>query len=976
MKVFFSYGHDQNVPLVKQVRRDLEAAGHEIWIDTSEIKAGDDWRRRIVDGLSDSDWIVAFLSKHATRDPGVCLDELAIALNVKGGAIGTVLVEAVDVVRPPVSLSHIQWLDMQDWASRKAAGGQAWQDWYRSKLAELLLLLASPTTQQFAGEISELEKRLQPVSQDADIGALVDGFVGRNWLLQELETWRTQATNSRLFWLIGSPGCGKSAFAAWLAHHARADVIGVNFCRYNVDERRNPTRVLCTLAFQIATRLSDYRRLLLQRLRVHDPRPGEIASKSPAALFDWLLIDPLRLGLDGGRREHRFLMIIDALDETLRNGRSTLAELLAESAQKLPAWIALVVTSRPEPEVMREFSGFRPRIISAESEENRNDLCIYARSWITGFCGTSDDNNTVLESIVTASQGNFLYLRKLREASENGLIDLSKPHGLPHGLIELYGRWFRHQFSNARVYERYLPVLEVLAAAEHPVPESLLDRIFGWTKRQRAQMLEGLGSFFERRHDSVAPYHKSLRDWLIDERAAGAHFVVDAEEGRRRIVDALWVDFSEHCKNREGSPLDPFCVAELPIHILRMPPDLVRAKLGEARSWSEIWDAVLTVSESLAARFDRETALTWWQMACRLAEAHGEKGRLCHAHALRMSGDTLKTLGRSTDALDAYQISLVLGRALVLADPTKAEHRRGIVLSLIRLGNILVMRNNFYEALTAYGEALNTMRSLCGENRKNNQWRRDLSVILERIGDVHASYNNSKDALFAHRKSLAIRRALVATEIDNTLWRRELAVSLSKTGDMLIDRGDRAGALPFYRESLEIMQKLSAMQPDDNESQRDVHASLSRLGDLLKSQRQLARSLAIYREALDIMRRLCAKDASNVVWRRDIFVSLSKIGDALMAQRNMQGAIVAYSEALDIIRSLSRVDAENAEYQVDIVSLLWRLALIGADSRARWTEALTILRRLESRQQLAPEQLKWIETIEGMIINDRRSTMT
>jgi len=63
-------------------------------------------KRSIVDGLSDTDWVLGFLSKHSMRDPGVCLDELAKALHAKGGAIATVLVEGEDAVKPPVSVSQ------------------------------------------------------------------------------------------------------------------------------------------------------------------------------------------------------------------------------------------------------------------------------------------------------------------------------------------------------------------------------------------------------------------------------------------------------------------------------------------------------------------------------------------------------------------------------------------------------------------------------------------------------------------------------------------------------------------------------------------------------------------------------------------------------------------------------------------------------------------------------------------------------
>ena len=50
LELFFSYGHDRNRLLVERIRRDLEKRGHHVWIDTSEIKAGDHWRDDILNG--------------------------------------------------------------------------------------------------------------------------------------------------------------------------------------------------------------------------------------------------------------------------------------------------------------------------------------------------------------------------------------------------------------------------------------------------------------------------------------------------------------------------------------------------------------------------------------------------------------------------------------------------------------------------------------------------------------------------------------------------------------------------------------------------------------------------------------------------------------------------------------------------------------------------------------------------------------
>jgi len=84
-RLFFSYGRDKNEPIFARIKADLEARGHNVWIDRTRIKAGDNWRRSITDGLVDSSSVLAFLSRHSVRELGVCLDELKIALCIKCG---------------------------------------------------------------------------------------------------------------------------------------------------------------------------------------------------------------------------------------------------------------------------------------------------------------------------------------------------------------------------------------------------------------------------------------------------------------------------------------------------------------------------------------------------------------------------------------------------------------------------------------------------------------------------------------------------------------------------------------------------------------------------------------------------------------------------------------------------------------------------------------------------------------------------
>src|SRR5207302_7407490 len=118
-------------------------------------------------------------------------------------------------------------------------------------------------------------------------------------------------------WITGIPGVGKSAFAAHLTHFGRDKVIAAQFVEWDKPDHRNAARVVRSLAFQLATRLPDYRKLLLTL-----PEIAELNRKDPAELFHYLLANPLRSVIHGGRE--RYLIVIDALDEAGETGRNPL----------------------------------------------------------------------------------------------------------------------------------------------------------------------------------------------------------------------------------------------------------------------------------------------------------------------------------------------------------------------------------------------------------------------------------------------------------------------------------------------------------------------------------------------------------------------------------------------------------------------------------------------------------------------------
>jgi hypothetical protein len=542
LRIFLSYGHDANEELVLLIKTDLEKRGHDVWFDKNEIKFGDEWRRSITDGIIDSNRVLSFLSKHSTRDPGVCRDEIAIAIGVKGGNIQTILVESEQEVQPPVNIGHIQWLDMHEWHEKRMSGTTEWKNWYQYKLSEIVRVLESEESRRFAGEIDKLNEYLKPIKSDARVSGLLNKcFYGREWLFNAVENWRRDTTqNSRLFWIMGDPGVGKSAFAAQLTHKHGDIVIAAQFCEWDKPDHRDARRVVCSIAFQLATRLPDYRKLLLTLNEISD-----LDRKGPSELFDYLLSNPLRSSIHGGRE--RYLIIIDALDEAGEAGRNPLVEMLAYNAQHLPVWLGLVITSRPENDVRSPLQGLKPFVLDACSSDNRDDLRGYLHIQLVVQLGDRSHADHLIEQILEKSEGVFLYVERFCEAVSQSHLSLDHPEEFPQGLGGIYYQWFQRQFPDLEVFHRDIrPGLRCIIASREPLPLDILCRLFNWQQEQAIDFACALGSLFpilkEANKNVIKAYHRSLTDWLEDVTKADKYYV-SSYEGHRIMADQCWDEY-------------------------------------------------------------------------------------------------------------------------------------------------------------------------------------------------------------------------------------------------------------------------------------------------------------------------------------------------------------------------------------------------------------------------------------------------
>jgi WD40 repeat protein len=548
--VFFSYGHDQHAPLARQLVEDLRRRGHTVWFDES-LRTGDDWEQRIEQGLQqtaidlDRGRFVLLMTPHAVRRPdGYCLNELASALR-RGLRVLPLMVEDCE---PPLSICRVQYLDLRDcvpWPDRRER--------YPTRLEQLLAALEEDRLDG-DGSQARLLRYLRPLEFDADFDRHLPRFTGRRWVFEQLDAWLADPHGSRVFWITSAPGVGKTALATWLCAN-RSDVAAFHLCRHGDAYKTDPRRVVCSLAYQLASQLPDY------ATRLTTVPLEELAGDANArTLFDRLLVQPLSKGFAAPARP--VLVVLDALDEATRDGRNELAELLRDDWLRTPPWLRLVLTSRPEREVMDQLRAMKPYVLDAAAPENRDDIRAYLAREMRPFNGGAEVSVAILDAIEKRSEGFFLYAEWVREELAQGRLSLARVEQFPQGLGGVYASFFARQFPDRRGFEeRIQPALELIAAAREPLEVSLLVAMLGWSNYERRDVVGRLGALFPVQDGKIQAFHKSALDWLTNEEEAG-RFWLDVDAGKRRLSAEGW-----RLSRGEVHHLPGYFVRHLPVHL-------------------------------------------------------------------------------------------------------------------------------------------------------------------------------------------------------------------------------------------------------------------------------------------------------------------------------------------------------------------------------------------------------------------------
>jgi hypothetical protein len=450
-------------------------------------------------------------------------------------------------------------------------------------------------------------------------------FVERTWLAEQIEE-KLAKPGCRFLLLTAEPGAGKTAFAAWLAHE-HADWLryfirrdsqtplssgDARSCLFAVSHQlaaRRPrlfrseqlevvveqrVRELQAEGKVVGIQVEDLRVSPFYRtvLKVEQDVPivaGELAGISAkhmtvekrileiGNLQHLALLDPAAALLAEDARA-RIVVLIDALDELRYHpGQDNILQWLA-SCPELPSNVRVVLTSRPDDEMLSRFRRSQERwlreaAIDPRSERVQGDL----RRYVTGFSaqdsvkdalvGQDVDASDFAARFVAKAEGNFQYVaalfRGIEQAIAGGeqeqLHQLLSGADLPAGLEQLYAFFLtliRDSVADQKIEIEgedsldvtylpaweglYQPVLGVLAVAREPLADGQIASLGSIQAEDR--WLQGalgrLGQFLEQEGKRYRLYHSSFPEFLTspETREEYPESYLNPDEWHRKIA--------------------------------------------------------------------------------------------------------------------------------------------------------------------------------------------------------------------------------------------------------------------------------------------------------------------------------------------------------------------------------------------------------------------------------------------------------
>jgi NACHT domain len=363
----------------------------------------------------------------------------------------------------------------------------------------------------------------------------------RTAVLQEIEAWELDETDTPIYWLKGLAGCGKTAIAQTVAERSAAQgrLGGSFFCSRDFTDRGDIHLIFPTLAHQIAYNHPTTFKPALARAISSSP---DIRHEKLEVQFEKLIILPLK-GI-----QLSFTLVIDALDEC--KDKEPVSQFLSALALHInkTSNIKIFITGRPEDYIRAGFEipSLRAKTLPLHDVETSvvdADIKSYVRTRLMEIAKRkrriivgSWPSDKEITAVTKKSSGYFIVASVIVEFIDD-------PYEVPQDRLKMilamtdsgtyagksvidvrYGQILEYSFRDAPgddsgPFKRFRLVMASILLAFNPLSCADLARILGMSSERILAILHRLHSVVIVPDSDTEPIricHKSFADFLTD----------------------------------------------------------------------------------------------------------------------------------------------------------------------------------------------------------------------------------------------------------------------------------------------------------------------------------------------------------------------------------------------------------------------------------------------------------------------------
>lgn len=913
LNLFFSYGHEKKDQFITcKIFHAVKDRGHHVWRDTEKITFSSSWRQKIENGVLHSNGVIGCLSAYSCRPGGVCLDELSIAVGVRGGRrVYSILLDKEGDVNPPQSVADRQWLDMSDWREKLAQGSDVFEPWFAARMQELFAVVESPENVEFVGQITTIRQRLTVYYGTARQNKLLQNpFIGRAWLTQRVDAWLDDENAPRTLFLTGAPAVGKSA---WACHYAQYNgrVAAALFLDSDCDYFNDPRTVIQTLAFLLACRLPEYREILLEFLPASRK---ETAKMSEQELFSCLLAEPFQHIVDGAHRH--MAIVIDGLDEA-GHETNALAKVLFRYASQLPNWIRFLLCGRDVP-ALKPFTETALRVeLPSGSAENLADMRAFFCFRLEKTFGSDPQWGEALERMTARSEGIALYAQLLCDMLlDKKTLDCEE---FPKGLTGMFTVWFEHYIPDVEEFRRFFrpAICCILGMPGQALPIATLRRVMGWRAAQTNDFLLRLQVLLRRKNDvygeeTVTFDHAFVREWLGSE--AAGRFYCPPEDGRELLAEGIYAAFE---KDAEGLT----CWEALYLYAANCWLHTFSDEQSQRITDSFLLeDKVLSVAKTYIEKGSLAVADRIFRMVLDRADdrlsRHGQEADILLRKAVCLSeyGNNLREQCRHSEAKKTLLACTKILQELCRTG--KTEDERNFLTSYIAIGDAVRSESGKKESLRYYRKAQIGMERLTAR-QDGKMYLSDLAICYERMGDVQ---EKNEDAVYWYKKEYDVYQKCLTSDMAERIINCEV-----RLGDCYMELGQWKEVLQVYSDAYENWREYFK-DPKTPAAIASQAVLFDRAGGLYSRIGQNAKALEYFRESMRLRIQL-EKRKSTPMTRWNLAVSYRLVADELV-NVNAHEAQEYFKKACAVLKQLKEEKMGNSYIEDELEYCQRRLSYI------------------------------------------------